>query len=349
MKEELSFAEAVNRLKNIFLFFWSYKWWFIASVLIGSLLGALYFKTIDSTYKASITFMVKEDEGNSVLSGTISAIMGNFGFGGGSRSKFNLDKVVALSTSNNIIQKALFDSLQTSSSSKELIADFIIKKYDFIEKWKKSESLISTFKGFETTDSLSIIENAALKSLINLVSGSKNKDKLFSSTYSEESTILSFNVNSISDTISLVLAESIYKHLQDFYIFQGIEKAQQTVKNLETKVGVLEKKLGNKEYNLARTKDQNLGIWQAESSVYENQISRDVNINSVMYAELVKNLETARFSLENATPVFQLIDKTDYPIQASVPSVILYILIGFVIGFLIIFSIVFFKFLYLEA
>jgi uncharacterized protein involved in exopolysaccharide biosynthesis len=63
-----------------------------------------------ATYSAQLTFMVNEDEGGGGFGG-VSAILGQFGFGGGGQSSYNLDKILELSRSRKIIQMALFEKV----------------------------------------------------------------------------------------------------------------------------------------------------------------------------------------------------------------------------------------------
>lgn len=331
----------IPKIKDIIKFIFRNIYIIILCPLISMILMYFVAKLGNPTYVATINFMVKEDEGNSF--GGIVSLLGNFGFGGGGKTKYNLDKVVALSTSENIVRKSLLDSVKVGSKEL-LIANLIIDKYKLNDKWKKRDDALSKFSGFHNLDSFSLAENAALKYLYTFVAGSMNNDKLLRSSFDFDNTIISLKVESNYDTLSYTLVNSVFKYLQEFYIYQGTEKARLTVKTLEKKLKNINSKLNKSDYDLAKEKDQSLGTYLLEDEVNSHQISRDLQVNNILYAEIIKNLETARFSLQNATPVFQVIDKPYFPITTNSVSLIKLLFLGFVGGSLIAFLIVYLKF-----
>ena len=55
---------------------------------------------------------------------------------------------------------------------------------------------------------------------------------------------------------------------------------------------------------------------------------RDVEMLNLMYAEVLKNMEIAKFNLESQTPMLQLVDVPTYPLTMVKASKILYTLVG---------------------
>lgn len=344
MEQEITIINLAEKINFFFRYCWKNKLLiFIIPIAIASA-GYFYAKSLKPKYMASITFMVKEDESNSGLSGIFS-VLGSLGIGGGNKSKFNLDKVVALSKSENIIRKALLDTTQIDNGN-VLLADYIIRKYELLDVWKKKQGLISQFDRFNRLDSFNIVENTALKSLYDLICNENGKEKLLDSKYDEDNTVFTLSVTSLSDTLSYELVNSIFKHLQDFYIFQVTHKTRLTIKNLESRITFVENKLNHKEYALARNRDNTLGIWLSEDIVPQQQLGRDVQINSVMYGELIKNLETAKFTLQNITPIFQVIDEPYYPIKEISYSSVKYASYWFLISLIVVIGTLFLKFIY---
>ncbi|HCA43411.1 MAG: Wzz/FepE/Etk N-terminal domain-containing protein [Saprospiraceae bacterium] len=331
MEEEITIPELIDKVKDFIKFCWTKKYWIFLFAFLGAMIGGGIAYTSKPTYTATMTFMVKEDESNSALSG-VASILGSLGFGG-SKTKFNLDKVVALASSENIVRKALLDTIKSDKTS-SLIGNELIQKYNLIDKWKKYSGPISKFKRINNTKNFTLEEKAALKILYNLLAKNEN-NSLLNCSFDKDNTIITLRVTTVSDTLSFALVNSLFEHLQDFYIFQSTQKALITVKNLEDKVSEVKAHLSKKEYAYAKKEDKSLGIWKSVERIPQQSIYRDVQLNSIMYGELVKNLETARFALDNATPVFQVIDEPYYPINVNDISLKKYVFIGLSIAMLL--------------
>jgi len=104
------------------------RYWYIPGLFI--LLGIgyqayRYFKYIP-VYTATITFNVDEDEGggNSGLTG----ILGQFGLGSVKPSRYNLDKILALSKSRRVIQESLFSKVIVNGKE-DYLANHLLNEY----------------------------------------------------------------------------------------------------------------------------------------------------------------------------------------------------------------------------
>lgn len=327
-EKEMTLREMIEMVKDFVLYIWKKKFIIIPIALICGLLGFFYAKYSMPKYSAKMTFMVKEDGSGSV--GGVSSILGMLGIGS-KAGKFNLDKVVALSKSQNIIRKTLLDTVEVDGR-KEILANYMVEKMGLKEGWKETPNIISQFESFSGSETFSLPESEAFKRLFNIIAGEKNKNRLFSSGFDEFNTIFTFVITSQYDTLSYLLTQGIFNNLQDFYIFQSIQQPLVTVQQLEKRVATVEGKMKKGDYSLASTKDQTIGLWKEQDAVPEKQISRDINVNTIVYGELLKNLEAARFTLQTSTPVFQVIDQPFYPITKAEKSILFYTLLGIILG-----------------
>lgn len=296
-------------------------------------------------YKAKMTFMVNEDQGSSM--GGISGILGNFGIGGGA-SEYNLEKIIELTRSRHIIQKALFEK----NSDKDFIANQIIIDCKLHESWEKDTTGLKNFlfsKG--DVEHFSRLENKALKLLHSKVIGNpaESIESLMNISYGDETAIMKMEVTSETEALSIELLESIYKQLSTFYIEKTIEKPLNTYVTIKEKVDSIESALEATEYALANEQDSNRGLVTKKSSIRKERLRRNSQILSVAYAKALENLEIADFSLKNATPFFQVIDQPLAPIQPKSRSKLRAIIIGsFIGGFLTVLFIIIRK-IYREA
>lgn len=313
---------------NIFKILWKGKYIILtASILLG-ILGYYLASKKPITYTATNSFMVKEEESNSI--GGLMSMMGNFGFGG-NKTKMNLDKVVALANSRRILKESLLDSAFIGNKS-VLIANSLIYQYGVLDDLIKNKPDFINYKGIENPNNLTNQDKEVLKSLFNLVNGEKNKSKLMNIDYDKDNTIITLNVTSEREDISIVLCNSIFKKLSKFYIEQSIEKAAKTVKSLERRLGSVNVKLADQEYNLKSNQDISLGLWLETAKLPAVKLNRDAGISAVLYAEIIKNLEASRFTLINTIPIFQIIDEPEVPLTKQEPGVVKYIIGFFLMG-----------------
>lgn len=307
--------------------------WNLVIFIIIPFLAYFFFKAITTPvkYPTELTFMVNEDEGGGV--GGAMAILSQFGFGGGGNSgKYNLEKILQLSKSRKIIQNALFKKT-TLHDNEDFIANHLIDLYNFHEVWEDSEVGLKDFK-FKHNDleSFDLIENTALKTLYGKVIGGENVEGLFSTGINEETGIMTFRVKSKAAQFSIDLLKSVYDNLSTFYTLKTVEKQKATYDLVKAKVDSIHNELNEKEIILAKIKDSSRNIYTNTDNLREARISRNVKVLNVMYAESIKNLEIADFSLKNKTPFIQLIDEPILPISAVGESKLKAIIYGGLLG-----------------
>jgi hypothetical protein len=104
------------------------RYWYIPGLFI--LLGAgyqayRYFKYVP-LYPATITFNVDEDEGGG--NAGLTGILGQFGLGSVRPSRYNLDKIMALSKSRRVIQESLFSKVIVNGKE-DYLANHLLNEY----------------------------------------------------------------------------------------------------------------------------------------------------------------------------------------------------------------------------
>lgn len=308
---------------------------------------AFVYKSISTpvTYSAELTFMVNEDDGRGM--GGVSAILGQFGFGGGGKGKNNLKKILELARSRNIIQRVVFDTIKVKGKE-DLLGNHIIHTYDFHEKWLEDTTGLNEFV-FKNKNLLTRTERYALKSVYSKIVGAEKVEGIFSTKSDKDTGIMRFNTKTVDEELSIALCTVLYKHLSEFYVTRTIEKQQQTFDVMLQKVDSVKGVMAAKEYQLADFLDQNRGLYTAKAKRKEIELQRDVRLLNEMYAVTLKNFEIADFSLKNRTPFIQLIDEPIGPIKPKGASLIKNLIIGGFLGcFLSVFFILFRK-IYTEA
>lgn len=334
--DEITLKELILKVKEYYAEV-KRKWWVLVLFCIPFLSWQLYKAfTTPITYKASLTFMVDDEKAAGM--GGIGAILGNFGLGD---SKSNLDKVLALSKSMHIISNALFEKSKIDGKVDYLANHLILCENLHQTIWSNapnSNKPIFLQEFIFSNDSISSFsrqENAALKSLYEYLIGGEKSKGVFSSEFDKKSGILTLTVFTQSEELTIELLKVIYDKLGSYFISSSIERGQITHKILQEKADSIKSLLNGTEYQAARFKDMNNMLLRNTDQLPLERHARNKALYSLMYAEAIKNLELADFSLKSNTPFIQLLDEPIPPIEGIKHSKLKAIAIGLIVGLLI--------------
>jgi uncharacterized protein involved in exopolysaccharide biosynthesis len=173
-----------------------------------------------------------------------------------------------------------------------------------------------------------------LLSIYNLIIGppANAKEALVSADYNEDTNIMSLNVSTTNEDLSLALADRLFISLSNYYVNKAIEKQFKTYSVVSTKKDSVLSVLKSNEYQLANFKDTHRGMLMRTDQIAELRLQREITALSAMYAEVLKNTEIADFSLKNKLPFIQVIDEPISPIQPTQVSLLRMLLIGIIAG-----------------
>jgi len=330
-EDEITLKELIEK---IIVYLKEIRKGFLIVLAIAALMGGYMFYKAYKTavvFPAKLTFMLNEDTGGGASG--VAAILGSFGFGGGGGSSYNLNKILELSKSRNIIEDVLFTQA-TIDGKNDYYANHIIDKYKLHEKnWAKDTSGLSTFYFKRSSlDSFTRLENTALQSLYGMVLGGEGQPGLFSGSLTKESGIMTFNMVTVSEDLSIGFLNTLFEAISSFYIKKAVQKEQETVNLLKFKVDSVKSVLFGREAGLAHFEDSNLFLQEQTAALPKKRLNRDVQMLTVMYGEAVKNLELAQFALQNKRPFLQAIDRPIPPIKPQRESKLKSLIMGIAIG-----------------
>lgn len=330
--DEISLRDLILKLRSFILEV--IRYWYIPAICI--LLALAYqgyqYAKFEPTYPAKITFSVDEEEGGG--SQGLTGILGQFGLGSVRPSRYNLDKILALSKSRRVIEHTLFDKISINGKD-DFLANHLIREYKLSNPAADDKSAESGF--YYKHDSLPAFdrqENEMLLSLFNFIIGPSDNPKkaLITANYNEDTNIMSIDVTTTSEELSLALANRMFESLSEYYINKAIEKQSKTLSVITAKKDSVLTVLKGAEYQLANFKDSHRGLLMRTDQISELRLQREISALSAMYAEVLKNTEVADFSLKNKMPFIQVIDAPLSPIQPTQISLMRKLLISIVIG-----------------
>lgn len=333
--DEISLKELILKLQEFWYELWR-NWWVIILLCIPFVAYNLYQHfTFEKSYTASLTFMVNEDEGGGGLSG-VSGVLGSFGLGGGAGGDYNLEKMLSLLKSRKIIQKVILSESMVDNQ-KDYFANHFIKVQDLHAEWSEINGDIDLNEFIFRSNDMSTFDlthNTALKSIHSHIIGntSKGVPALLKSTISEDTGIMELTMETKNEQLSINILESMFGVLSKYYVDKSTEKQQNTFDVISAKADSLQGELRSAEYALANFMDRNRGLYNRKDQLEQLRLEAKVKMLGTAFAKVVEQKEIAEFSLNDQTPVVQIIDYPISPIEPSKSSLIKNLIIALLIG-----------------
>ena len=332
--DEITLKELIEKILEFWREIWKRKWW----IILISLPFMAYFgykaKTTKVVFTAKLTYMLNDGSGGG---GGLAGILGSFGLGEG--GKVNLDKIVELSKSRNIMQKVAFTKipLDTFQGRNDYIANHIIALYELDKKWTNKRK---DWTGFRfKTDSISRFskdELAASKMLYKvMIGGLKTKLPIFTNSYNEDTGILTMSGNTVNEELSINICNLTYDALKEYYIESTTKGNQTTFAYVQEKTDSIFALLRAKEFQLSRFNDSHRNLSDPDLLTQRKLIETEILKLKTMYAEATKNKELADFSLTTGTPDITIIDAPLPPLDAEGESLIVSLIKGGLLGSLV--------------
>jgi hypothetical protein len=332
--DEVSVKELVSKLKSSVRYIKSK--WIISLVftIAGALIGIFYPLVIKPTYKAVSTFVL-EESGHGGALGSLSQFSGlaslaGLDIGGGSdKGLFQGDNILELYKSRLMLTKTLLTPVEINGK-KQLLIERYIEFNNLREKWKNKDNIQSiNFNGdpkkFDRKQD-SIIRDFTKYFNKRILSITKPDKKL---------SIISVEVDSKDEIFAQIFDQTLVQTVNDFYIQTQTKKTTQSVRVLQHQADSVRSMLNSSIGKVAASTDANPNpnptIISLKVPSQKRQI--DVQANSAIYSEIVKNLELSKISLRQETPLIQLIDEPILPLDSNEVGKIIGALIGIVSGF----------------
>jgi uncharacterized protein involved in exopolysaccharide biosynthesis len=317
-------------LKEIIKRFVSYfigQWKLIAIItIITSSVGLIYGKLQPSSFKATATFIVEDKSGS--RGGGLSGLASQFGIDvggltGGGAGLFDGDNILEIMKSRAIIEKVLLSKIEEDIPQKgQTIADYylIISGMDKSLASKNITAKTLNFAALEEDSKHMLIQDSVLYLMYSAINKNLNVEKK-----NKKSSIITLEVSSSDQVFSKIFEERLMKQTSDLYI--DIKTG-----NLSRSIEKIQRKADSLQYTLNSTTDRRNYI---NLSIPNEGITRDKNVTSALYGEVVKNLETMKLTLINQTPVIQILDAPKFPLFNQRTPARYFLLIGFAVGFVI--------------
>lgn len=314
VNEEIPLKELIQKIKDWSNYLLSQWKIIVLAGIIGGGLGLTYSLLQKTVYTAKLTFALEDEKQGGGLGGALG-LASSFGIdiGGGGGSIFSSSNLVELFKSRTMVEKTLLTPV-TVNNKKISLAEMYIQNNGWREKWmdnpkfRNIQFLPASNRNYFTRvhDSIFgiIYEDLSTNSL-----RVAQKDKKIS--------IITMDVTSTNELFSLYFCEALAKQVGEFYVETKSKKARMNMKILEHQVDSVRTELNGSITGVAVANDNTFNLNPALNVRRAPSVRRqvDVQANTAILTELVKQSELAKVTLRKETPLIQIIDRPILPLH----------------------------------
>lgn len=291
------------------------RWLMILSItLIAGIAGFLYADYFNKiTYTADLTFVLEEAPNNSgALSGALG-LANTFGIdigGAGSGGAFSGNNIMELMRTRKMVERTLLSPFSTGDASISMADEYLqINRIDNL--LMASEKIHPASSG--QSSALSRRQDSVLGLIYQRI---VFKNELTVAQVDKKVSFVKVSFTSENDLFAKEFVTRLAQEVSDFYILTKSLKNKQNVAILERQADSIKSELNHAIVGVAAANDNTYNLNPA-LNIKRTPSSRrqiDVQANTAILTELVKNLQIARMTLMKETPLIQIIDEPILPL-----------------------------------
>lgn len=315
---DFTVKELIVKIKEWFNFILS-KWMIILFIgLVGGIVGYIYSSRKPITYTAKLTFIIEDAKNGSGGLGGLASLAGQFGVdvgGGTGGGIFSGDNILLYFKSPSLAKEVLLSYYD--SSKKNTLVDEYVHVHHLDKVWEKNKN-IGRFR-FDSLSS-SVEYNRTKDSLLQKITENIISNEFKVIRPDKKASFIEVSVTMQEENLAKVYCERIVKRVVDRYINTKIQRQSATVDKLQFRVDSIAALLSQKTLssaflqNNSNTMDIN-PLYRTGSNVALETTIRDKTLLSTIFASVSQNLEMAKFTLSQETPVIQIIDSPVLPLK----------------------------------
>jgi len=338
--DEISLKELFQKGKE----WWGYllsQWKIILiTVIIGASLGLFYSFSKKPIYTATLSFALEDEKGGGGL-GSALGLASSFGIdlGGGGGSIFTGSNLTELFKSRSMVEKTLLSPVMVEGKTISLAEMYIQNN-----KWRKGWKDKPKFAGLEFLPNADRkLYSRAQDSIMGRMYESLSKGGLTVAQKDKKISIISIDVTSQNELFAKYFCEALARQVGEFYIETKSKKARTNMAILQRQTDSIRAELNSAITGVAVANDNTFNLNPALNVRRTPSARRqvDVQANTAILTELVKQTELAKVTLRKETPLIQVIDRPILPLpKERFGKVKGLILGGFLAGFMVVFFLI---------
>jgi hypothetical protein len=334
--DEISLKELIDKAQEWFSYLVSQWKIIVLAGIIGAAIGLTYSFIKKPIYTATLSFALEDEKSGMGLGGALG-LASSFGIdlGGGGGSIFTGSNLTELFKSRSMVEKTLLTPI-TQDGKIISLAEMYIQNNGWRDSWENKPNFKNT----------QFLPNAGRKNY------SRAQDSILGVMYANISTngltvgqkdkkvaIISIDVNSTNELFAKYFTEALVKEVSDFYIETKSKKSRENMNVLERQTDSIRRALNGAITGVAVANDNTFNLNPALNVRRAPSARRqvDVQANTAILTELVKQTELAKVTLRKETPLIQVIDTPILPLHKEKLGKAKGVLLGGILsGFLVV-------------
>jgi hypothetical protein len=333
--DEISLKELIQKLGGWYRYLKTQWWKIVIAGIIGGVIGFFYAWMQPITYTAKTTFVVEDAKSGPSLGG-LASLAGQFGVdvgGGGGGGLIAGDNILLYFKSESLAREVLLSPWD--SAAKQSLADRYIEMHGLQEKWAKNERIGKvTLPVAQPATNYSRLQDSLLQVII---SDHILKKQFGINKIDKKAGFIQLTITMEDEALAKVYCDRLVDIAVKRYVALKTERQQMTVDKLQARVDSISNLLNRKTsasaalQTAAATMDVN-PLYRTNTAVAAELTTRDKTMLATVYGEVVKNLEVAKFTLSQETPVIQTVDNLNFPLLVNKTSKASSFLFAFFLG-----------------
>lgn len=288
----------------------------LLAAVAGAVLGVAYSYVKKPIYTATLSFALEDEKSGGGL-GSALGLASSLGLdlGGGGGSVFSGSNLTELFKSRAMVEQTLLSSVPQDGKSISL-AEMYAQNEGWRAKWNENPKLNhiqflsdTPRKNFTRTHD----------SILGVMYHNLSQNGLSVAQKDKKIAIITIDVASTNELFSKYFTEALVKEVSDFYVATKSKKARLNMEILKRQTDSIRGELNGAITGVAVANDNTFGLNPAMNVRRAPSARRqvDVQANTAILTELVKQTELAKVTLRKETPLIQVIDSPILPLSKA--------------------------------
>jgi uncharacterized protein involved in exopolysaccharide biosynthesis len=313
--DEISLKELIEKGKEWYGYLLSQWKVIVLAGFIGACLGLAYSFIKKPMYTATLSFALEDEKSGGGL-GSALGLASSFGLdlgGGGGGSIFTGANLTEFFKSRAMVEQTLLSTV-LHDGKKISLAEFYIQNNKWRDSWKDN-SKFSSIQFLPNADRTAYTR--VQDSVLGVIYQDLSKTGLTVGQKDKKVAIISIDVSATDELFAKYFTEALVKQVSDFYIETKSKKSRENMLILERQTDSIRRELNGAITGVAVANDNTFNLNPALNVRRAPSARRqvDVQANTAILTELIKQTELAKVTLRKETPLIQVIDRPILPLK----------------------------------
>lgn len=313
INDEISLKELLGKIKEWYNYLLAEWKIIVLAGIIGAVLGLTYSFMKKPVYTATLSFVLEDEKSGGGLSSALG-LAGSLGLdlGGGGGNIFSGSNLTELFKSRRMVEQTLLTPINYNGEIISL-AEMYIEINELRDDWNDNSKLASIkFLPNGNREKFTRVHDSILGSIYQDLS----KRGLSVGQKDKKIAIINIDMSSTNELFAKYFCEALAKQVSDFYVATKSSKARDNMYILQRQTDSIRRELNGAITGVAVANDNTFNLNPALNVRRAPSARRqvDVQANTAILTELVKQSELAKVTLRKETPLIQVIDRPILPL-----------------------------------